>query len=74
MDIVGIDLDQTGHLRPDILAEQGAPMLEHGIKKLAKAKAKVWVLTAPGEKLGQAQLEVRFEEFSGQATIQLVVR
>jgi hypothetical protein len=41
-------------------------MLEHGIKEMDKTK--LWVPTASGEKPDPARLEVRFKEFTGQAT------
>jgi hypothetical protein len=41
-------------------------MLEHGIKEMDKTK--LWVPPAPGAKPDPACLEVRFKEFSGQAT------
>jgi putative restriction endonuclease len=54
------------HVREDILAEKNGPMLEHGIKEMDKTK--LWVPPAPGAKPDPACLEVRFKEFSGQAT------
>jgi putative restriction endonuclease len=66
INIVGIDPDYTVHIRQDILGETDGPMLEHGIKEMDKTK--LWVPSAPGEKPNQARLEVRFKEFTGQAT------
>jgi putative restriction endonuclease len=66
INIVGIDADYTVHIRQDILSETDGPMLEHGIKEMDKTK--LWVPSAPGDKPDQARLEVRFKEFSGQAT------
>ena len=66
INIVGIDADYTVHIRQDILNETDGPMLEHGIKEMDKTK--LWVPTASGEKPDPARLEVRFKEFTGQAT------
>jgi len=66
MNIAGINADYTLHIRQDILSETDGPILEHGIKETDKTK--LWVPSVPGDKPDQARLEVRFKEFSGQAT------
>ena len=64
INIVGIDPDYTVHVRPDILAEEDGPMLEHGIKEMDKTK--LWVPANAGDRPEKSRLENRFLAFSNQ--------
>lgn len=64
INILGIDVDYTVHVRKDILSESDGPMLEHGIKKMDGIK--LWIPKSPTEKPDPERLKARFETFLSQ--------
>ena len=64
INILGIDVDYTVHVRKDILSESDGPMLEHGIKEMDGVK--LWIPNSPTEKPDPDRLKARFETFLSQ--------
>lgn len=64
INILGIDPDYVVHVRPDILAENDGPMLEHGIKQMNMSR--LWLPPILGDRPDPSRLENRFMEFVSQ--------
>lgn len=60
--IIGVDGAYRVHVRPDILAEIGGPMLKHGLQELHGRT--IWVPRRRGERPDVDRLEQRYREFA----------